>query len=93
MAKYTYLPTYLPASRSVLVPFQWYMYPKKCPKKLLTFFPCIFYGKTKWNSLQIPRNKISSSYIKYSSLNVSNIPNGVERGQGVGIAGPYTLKL
>ena len=40
------------ASSRVLAPFQPYGYLKKAPKKILpTFFPCIFYGKTKWNCL------------------------------------------
>ena len=39
-------------SRSVLVLFQRYRYPKIAPKEILpTFFPCLFSGKTKWNSL------------------------------------------
>ena len=43
------------ASRNVLVSFQRYGYPKKAlpPEKKFppTLIPCIFYGKTKWNSL------------------------------------------
>ena len=67
-------------SRSNLVPFQWYEYPKKAHKKILpTFSPQRFYGKTEWNSLQILRNKNLYMVHKYSFLNASNIPNGPER--------------
>ena len=65
------------ASRTVLVPFQWYSCPKKAPKEILpTFFPCIFSRKTKWNSLQILRNKNYTIKVdKRYSLNTTNILN------------------
>ena len=41
-----------PIQKHFLVLFQQYGYPKIAPKKILsTFFPCLFSGKTKWNSL------------------------------------------
>ena len=53
-------------SSHVLVPFQQYGYSKKAPQIFSTFFPCIFFEKTKWNSLQILKNK---NIVKTHSLN------------------------
>ena len=53
---------------------------QKCLKKVLaTLFPCIFYGKTKWNSLYVLRNKNLFKVHKCSSLNISSILNGAKR--------------
>ena len=46
---------------------------KSTQKNLPTFFPVIFYEKTKLNSLQKLRNKNTFKANKHSSLNASNI--------------------
>ena len=81
------------ASRCVLVPLQHYSYPKKVPKNILSiFFPCIFYGITEWNSLQILQLKSIFKAHKYSSGSASNVEFFVcfqmpKWGRGGGVGG------
>ena len=54
--------------------------PEKNAQKILpTFTPCIFYGKTKWKSLQILRNKNLFKVHRYYFLDASSNLNGAER--------------
>ena len=63
-------------------------------KILQTFFPYIFYGKTKRNSPQTRENKILCKIQKCPSLNASSIKNfgalPPEWGGGFGITKPTT---
>ena len=67
--------------------------PKKVPKNILSiFFPCIFYGITEWNSLQILQLKSIFKAHKYSSGSASNVEFFVcfqmpKWGRGGGVGG------